>query len=381
MRALRARMGGLAGQIPAILASAEAAAKRAAAGPGWKVRFPFSRHPAFTDEFVARAGGLANWGSDKPDDSLSEDMIFYAARSWEEDYAGAETALREYRERGWRPVLIGSHAGMPAGMPRELFLDNGAASGSMEESPINFIANLALGWMWIVEFVAALTRLGVHPHVMQSMFVPGAAEFNKSLEPKDALLPCDTAAPAGELADAYLCSVHWLLNEVARPEIQTLIASAAGLIREHLREGGRVITACLAHAVPGEIGRAVKNPYLNLGVPREADVREKTKSGDLLVYLGYVGIDNAYYTHGAWFRAAGLRLITSFIDDPLNPDNRAPDALVHIPQSWAFGDAEVPIPFPPGKMAPLSVINQLLLFRLLDDEVSMNYSEDQLKKI
>jgi len=312
---------------------------------------------------------LANWGSDKPEDSPSEDMMLYAARSWEEDAVEAGTALREYRELGWRTVLIGSCAGMPAGLSCELFLDNGAASASMEESPVNFIANLALGWMWIVEFVAALTRRGVHPHVMQSMFVPGAAEFNKSLEPKDALLPCDTSAPAGELADAYLRCVRWLLDEVARPEIQDRITAAARLISAQLGDGGRVITACLAHAVPGEMGRAVKNQYLNLGVPREADVREKTQPGDLLVYIGYVGIDNTYYEHGAWFKAAGLRLITSFIDDPFNPDNRAPDALVHIPQSWVFGDAVVPIPFPPGKMAPLSVINQLLLFRMLDDKV------------
>jgi len=369
LRAMRARMGGLASQLPAITASAEAAAGRAAAVPGWKVRFPSPRQPAFTDEFVARAGGLANWGSGKPDDSPTADTMIYAARSWEEDAAEAATAMPEYRQQGWHTVLIGSRAGLPAELPRELFLDNGAESGGAEESPVNFIANVALGWMWIVEFVAALTRLGVRPHVMQSMFVPGAEEFNKTLEPKDALLPCATAVPPGELANAYLRCVAWLLDDVARSEIQTRIAEAARLIRTRLREGGRVITACLAHAVPGEMGHAVKNPYLNLGVPREADVVEKTQPGDLLVYFGYIGIDNDYYAHGCWFRAAGVRLITSFIDNPMNPDDRVPDALVHIPQSWAFGDAEVPIPFPPGKMAPLSVINQLLLFRLLDDEV------------
>jgi len=368
LRALRARMGGLEAQIPAIVASAEEAA-RAAANPAWKVRFPSSCQPAFTDEFVARAGGLANWGNDKPGELPSPDAILYAARSWEEDTAQAKSVLPDYREHGWQAVLIGSQVGMPAKLPYDVFLDNGAASGSAAKSPVNFIANITLGWMWVVEFVAAFTQQGVHPHVMQSIFVPGATEFNKSLEPKDALLPCETAVPAGELAGAYLRRVAWLLDDVARPEIQTRITEAAGLITAQFRDGGRVITACLAHAVPGEMGHAVRRPYLNLGVPREADVREKVQPGDLVIYIGYVGIDSAYYAHGAWFRAAGARLITSFIDDPLDPNNRVPDALVHIPQSWAFGDAEVEIPFPPGRMAPMSVINQLLIFRMLDDAV------------
>jgi hypothetical protein len=367
IQAMRARLDVMEGQIPAITASAEEAA-RAAANPAWKVRFPSSCQPAFTDEFAARAGGLANWGTDKPGDLPSPDPILYAARSWDEDAAEAAKVLPVYREHGWQTVLIGSVAELPARLPHDVLLDNGAETGGAAESRVNFIANVALGWMWVVEFAAALTRRGVHPHVMQSMFVPGAEEFNKSLVPKDALLPCDTAAPAGEPAGVYLRRIAWLLDDVARAEIQDPLAEAAALMRKHRRNGGRVVTACLAHAVPGEMGRAVKHPYLNLGVPREADVRENTQPGDLVVYFGYIGIDNAYYAHGAWFRAAEVKLITSFIDNPFNPDDRAPDALVHIPQSWAFGDAEVAIPFPPGKMAPMSVINQLLLFRMLDDK-------------
>ena len=46
------------------------------------------------------------------------------------------------------------------------------------------------------------------------------------------------------------------------------------------------------------------------------------------------------------------------------------NVLAHIDQSWVLGDAEVPLPCPPGKMAPVSGINGVLLFRMLDDEVA-----------
>ena len=369
VQAVRARLGGLEAQLPAVTASAEEAAL-ATANPAWKVRFPSSAQPAFSDEFIARAGGLANWGNDKPGELPSPDAILYAARSWEEDAAQAKSVLPTYREHGWQAVLIGSRAGLPAKLPHDAFLDNGAETGGAAESPVNFIANIILGWLWAVEFVAALTRRGARPHVLQSVFVPGAAEFNKSLTPKDALLPCETAIPAGDLARAYLRRIAWLLDDVARPEVQDPIADAARRIRGHLRKRGRVLTACLAHAVPGEMDHAVKSPFVNLGVPREADLPEKARPGDLVLFLGYVGVDNAWYAHGAWLRAAGVPVITSHIADPLNPDNRLPEALVHIPQSWAFGDAEVEIPFPPDRMAPMSVVNQLLIFRMIDEAVN-----------
>lgn len=369
LQAMRARMSVLEAQIPTVTASAEEAA-RATANPAWKVRFPASCQPAFSDEFIARSGGLANWDKDKPGDLPSPDAILYAARSWEEDTAQAKSVLPNYYEYGWQTVLIGSRAGMPAKLPHDVFLDNGAETGGAGESPLNFIANIILGWMWVVEFAAALTRQGVHPHVLQSIFVPGAVEFNKSLTPTEALPPCEVAVLAGELAGAYLRRIAWLLDDVTRPEVQLPIAAAARLIRAQLRKRGRVLTACLAHALPGEMGHAVKGPYLNLGVPREADIKEKVRPGDLVLFIGYVGTDSQYYAHGAWLRAAGVQTITSHIDDPFNPDNRLPDALAHIPQSWAFGDAEVEIPFPPGKMAPMSVINQLLIFRMIDDAVN-----------
>ena len=367
---VRARITVLEGQLPLITQAAEAAAQRIIENPEWVVRYPFSVQPSFTDEFVARAGGLLNWGTDDAGAPMSTDVILYGVRSWEEEGGEAVARIADYRAHGWLVILPASRAGMPDDLPSGVLpLDNGAATGLASENAANFICNLVLGWMWHVELVAALTRLDMRPHVYQSVFVPGANEFNKGLTPKDALLPCATAVPAGQLAAAYLGRICWLLDDMARPEIQEPIGKAAEIIAAELQQGGRVVTACLAHCLPGEMARA-KNPFLALGVPKQADVLAGTEYGDLLVFFGYVGINNEYYQHGTWFREAGVRVISSFIDDPLNRENREPEALAHIPASWTFGDAEVEIPFPPGRMAPMSVVNQLLLFHTLDDAVA-----------
>lgn len=369
LRAVRERMVTLSNQLPVITASAEAAAARAVANPEWVLRFPGPCQPAFTDEFVARAGGLLNWGAGAPEAPAPHDSIIYAVRSWEEDGEEAQQVLAEYRRQGWLTVLIASRAGMPEDLPFDYLLENGAPCGSAEYSATNVITNIILGWMWCCEFVGALTRLGVHPHVYQSIFLEGAEEFNASLTPKNGLPPCDTPQPAGALAQAYFDRMHWLLDAVSSPRIQQQIGMAADITAGHLLTGGRVLIGCFAHAVPGEMEHLVQSPFVSLGVPREEDVKTKAHQGDLILFFGYIGLSSKYYNHGKWFRDAGLRMITSFVTDP-HPGNDAPDALAHIDPSWEIGDAEVDIPFPPGKMAPMSVVNQLLLFRMLDEAVA-----------
>jgi hypothetical protein len=368
-------MAMLSHQLPVITASAEAAAAHAVAHPNWVLRFPGPYQPAFTDEFVARSGGLRNWGTSQPEEAASGDMVLYAVRSWEEDGEEAQQVLADYRRQGWLTVLIASRAGMPANLPFDYLVENGAYCGSAEYSPANVIANIILGWMWCCEFTGALTRHGVHPHVYQSVFLPGADEFNATLTPKHGLPPCAAPQASGALGQAYFDRIQWLLAAVAGPRIQQQIGMAADIIAGHLLAGGRVLAACFAHAVPGEMEHQVQSPFLSLGVPtKEEEVKQKARTGDLLIFFGYIGLSSKYYDHGKWFRDAGLRLITSFVRDP-HPGNGAPDALAHIDPSWQIGDAKVEIPFPPGKMAPMSVVNQLLLFRTLENSGAGNTGE------
>jgi hypothetical protein len=372
LAACRARLAGLQGQIPAVTRAAEAAAEQQLAQPEMVIRYAYAwpSQQAFSDEFIARSGALANWQTwPKAQAAATPDLFFYAVRSWEEDGAESRTRLAEAKERGYTVILLGSKQGMPDDLPHDFFLDNGARGGNADETAVNTIANITLGWMWQCEFAAALSRKGQRPGILISVLLPGAREHNANIKPKTLLYPCETAAPAGTLAQAYLGRLAWLFDDLAGERVQGQLANAVELIVAHLREGRRVVTGCMLHAVPMELGHAVKSPFFSMGSPREKEIKEKMTPDDLVVFFGYVGISNPSYDHGAWLKDAGRRVIASFVPDDANPANNADFAVARIDQSWKVGDAEVAIPFPPGKMAPMSVVNQLLLFRMLDEAV------------
>jgi hypothetical protein len=54
----------------------------------------------------------------------------------------------------------------------------------------------------------------------------------------------------------------------------------------------------------------------------------------------------------------------------LHPENNGHGALAHIEQNWEYGDAVVPVPFPPGRIGPVSGLYQGLIYRILDEVTS-----------
>jgi len=101
-------------------------------------------------------------------------------------------------------------------------------------------------------------------------------------------------------------------------------------------------------------------------------IKSYLKEGDLLVWIAYSGgLNSKYFNFAKAIRDAGVDVITCFTPDPRGPvDNDGLVPVAHIDQSWAIGDAEVPIPAPPGRMAPISGLNSVLIQRMLDDEVA-----------
>lgn len=91
--------------------------------------------------------------------------------------------------------------------------------------------------------------------------------------------------------------------------------------------------------------------------------------GDLLVWIAYIGLNSKYVDFGRYIKEANLELITCFAPDLDDPSVNE-TGIAHIDQCWAKGDAEVPLPCHPWKMAPVSGINSGLILRMLDDSVS-----------
>ena len=66
--------------------------------------------------------------------------------------------------------------------------------------------------------------------------------------------------------------------------------------------------------------------------------------------------------------------MTSYVTDA-NANNNAAEALAHIEQHRPVPDAEVPVAFPPGRLAPVSGLEQGLLYRLLESAVEKNLAQ------
>ena len=58
-----------------------------------------------------------------------------------------------------------------------------------------------------------------------------------------------------------------------------------------------------------------------------------------------------------------------------NIHEKPKNVFAHIDQPWLLGDAEVPLPCEPKRMAPVSGICRTLIFRMLDDEVAARLQE------
>jgi hypothetical protein len=115
--------------------------------------------------------------------------------------------------------------------------------------------------------------------------------------------------------------------------------------------------------------------------------KQHLEPGDLLVWIAYMGMNSAYSDYDRRIQEAGLDLVTSYAQAPADYKTDIPaladvhgqpaNVLAHVDQPWELPDAEVPLPCPPGKMAPVSGICRTLVFRMLDDEVSGRLARDK----
>src|SRR5690606_1943135 len=106
-------------QLPAIVDAAEAAATRVTSHPQTRIILPGDKSRAwFTEEFMSRAGGLANaWVRAEGRTLFREgDIILVAADHWGTLGEAFVTELAGYKEGGAIVIVFGSKVGMPDGL-------------------------------------------------------------------------------------------------------------------------------------------------------------------------------------------------------------------------------------------------------------------------
>src|SRR3989440_6131968 len=206
------------GQMPAIMASAQTAARNVsrggriyAAGSQWD----------FVHELLTRAGGLQ--GIDFIPTSSAQlrggDVVLYAARS---TLAARELVqISGYREAGAYVIAFASTRQSDLRYFRpDVLIDSGPEPGLLLDNgkivPIDSVVNVINAWTWTGEFIAACTRLGKMPVIYQSYHLPSgrnrAAKYTGSMFHADVKI---APIKPGLLGLAYLEQVEQSLDAIA----------------------------------------------------------------------------------------------------------------------------------------------------------------------
>ena len=390
MTEYRQRLVFIREQLPQITAAAEVVANRWIEKKQMLLHYAFGGDTgAFSMELIARAGGLDNARPNtvRIDMRSANDVIVVGPRSWEKGADFLKKELPKARERGWMIVVFGSKQGLPEGLPVDLLIDNGARNGSEGEAAVNQIVNITNAWIWTCELTAALTRLGQRPGILKGMPQPGAIANNNEYQLKNGmsqLYPCDTPIPAGSLANIYLEQVEREMANLEGKAMQDDLARAADIAVTHLNAGKTVWATSFTHVLDGEVFVDNLSPIkafrgISCG-PNGETFTKNLKPGDLLFFFGEWSLNLPWRDYLKVIRQTGADYIPSYriATEPMEPyegvaefySQQVDDAAMVLQQHWPFENAAVPIPFAPGKMAPVSGVHVCLLYRMLDEKIA-----------
>jgi hypothetical protein len=108
---------------------------------------------------------------------------------------------------------------------------------------------------------------------------------------------------------------------------------------------------------------------------------ENLKEGDLLLWFGEWTVNIPWRDYLALIRQTKADYIASYrpFREPMEPyevghdifyDQKLDDAKMVLEQRWPLDNAVVDIPFPPGRMAPISGVLVCLQYRMLDEAIA-----------
>lgn len=379
LREFDARLTVAAKHTDIITESASKAAERVAANPTALLSVPYAPQNSFAEELLNRAGGLANAlpPEERPKLVTPNDVLIMSARCWEEDADRVRGMIKQWGQPGVMTVLFASKAGMPEDIKVDYVICNGAKTGGKAEASMNSITNITQAWMWCCEYAAALTHKGKYPGVLLSIFMEGSAENNKrfqgSPDGRRFLGDIREVIPTGSLSQAYLIRVYGVVRDLNDPKNVAAIDHAADLCAAKIGAGGQVAVSTCTHFLLGEISMSKRTPikpFQSVWHTKNGVFSSNVKEGDVLIWMGYIGLSTPYEDYATPMKKSGATLVTSFVTDKANPSNNDVKPAVHIEQHWQPPDAEVKVPFAPGVMAPVSGIDQALIYRMIEDAVA-----------
>lgn len=348
----------------------------------------------FTRELFNRSGGMMQLTLASPLPGTAQEVIDrvnlnkYIVLVALREYRWAEDMhrIRQFRKQGNKFVIgFGSEAQLARAQTDGVWFDaqvpNGAApANGLFNTPLtaplvptDTIANVALGWTWLAEFVAANTRLGKMPTMYQG-YDTGPSAYER--EKKYAKVKFHTEIPdvieAGRFGQEYLTAlrhdlgqIHDLEMDRIRQAAQQAIATrdAGGTLYSYMQ--GHITMDLYPH--PHDPGY-FQNFERNWGTMRR-DI--KLAKGDFVLCLGqsvvFRGPD--YEDFADMARKAGAKLVWAFSDfNKEEVDAVAPGEL-WINTHYERGDATVTMPGYDIKILPTSGVLQGAILWMVNSEM------------
>ena len=272
------------------------------------------------------------------------------------------------REGGPLIVLFGSRSSKLARLA-DYVIDNGlpsgivpvmSVSGGERIGPIAGIANVTHMWTFTAELVAALTRMGKMPSMLQSILVPGSHEWNRRVG-EFRFHPDSTIPPirAGVLGRSYLRSLRESFARIESDELKKF-ADAGKLCADAFCSGHRLLASTLSHFMPTQARMKGFPPIFSWfdDNARNGDsLKGRASSGDVWLMIGY-----SYYPlqELTYLREAGAKSVALFVPgpavfgegSPVEPDPTLID--LYIDPHWRQGDGVVSVPGYGPRIIPVS---------------------------
>ena len=353
---------GIGNDLPTLIQSAEAAARRFVEG---QQEISVWGDAGFIEEALARAGGTmaVKPGRVRKDGPLCEIMLVAPRADNLEKIISATVTNR-------------ASGGLVIGFARADVIERARKTGAAfdfvvdthvekEAVPLDLAAQNTALWVWTAEFVSACTRLGVMPTMYQSVQVPGSKERNAAVQ--GMRIATNPVAPvaAGRLGEAYLKALRdrlAFLSGIENAKIREAAKRASAA-----RRAGRTAYAHLhGHSVMHTLKRP-DNPGLLADLGADWDKPGKNvvlKAGDFILMVGYDWLCQGTHCHdlAAKAREAGVGVAWCFTDYRKEEVAAVAAGEIWINQHWELGDAEVTVPGYDVKILPISgVISEAVL--------------------
>lgn len=396
--------------MPVITRIAEVVAQRYIAGGrldvimnsnnGWPGQGP-------QGEITGRSGGIidlgARWVPDpedltRPAADRANDVIIIG---WQrKPTAGDVERIKLYQGRGVKVLGFG-----PRGLPGleeceklcDYWIDTGTGADDhavtlddgRRVGHANTLANLLDGWVFVAEFVGALTRQGKMPPMWKAML------YKDSWEPwykkyggvfrfhEDLFVP---PLAAGQLGNRFLNQIRWHLRKFENTQLDEIQKAARLIIDEHAR-GKKTIVTIAGHCMYESVGKNedaewAKGIGFHGWVPYETrNYLSLTTRDALVLVLAYCGFHREQWSA---FMGAGqnrLLLVTSETNNDEYPGLDAPldECKAVIDMGHAFGDACTRIEGYPFPVFPPSGIMQAVAYEAIDVEVLAEIGKEPAK--